>query len=435
MPRIALLMTGSEIMAGDIVDSNAPYIAQALQTLGLHVDEKVSVGDKISSLSQSITRLANDNQLLFINGGLGPTEDDLTCAALSRVTGHPLAEHSEGKKHIEQWCQQRHVTFTQQQLKQAMLPTDATIFVDSPGSACGFYCTIKGCLVIATPGVPSELKSILQQSILPLLASRFKIKQSRQWQHFQLFGLGESRIENIIHQYSPNLQDYYEVGFRAQMSQVELKLRRLPQSPEENQEALQVLEKEAQKVKRLALDALSEYIFTQGSGSLAQELSFILKKNQLRLGLAESCTGGLIAKEITALAGASSFFQGGIVAYSNDIKSSLLAVSDSTLETQGAVSEACAREMLLGCLAHCHCDVGISVTGVAGPSGGSAEKPAGTVFIAYGSKSTQHCLALCIPFERNAFQSLVCSIALDSLRRFIAGLPINQGLAHRFAKS
>ncbi|MCK5880497.1 MAG: CinA family nicotinamide mononucleotide deamidase-related protein [Sinobacterium sp.] len=432
MTRIALLMTGSEIMAGDIIDTNAPFIAQQLTSIGFRINEKVSVGDDINSLNTSISRLTQENQVLIINGGLGPTSDDLTALVLSQVSGYPLEENAQARQHIEQWCIERQFEINPSQLKQCLLPSTASIFNDSPGSACGFSLQVGQCLVIATPGVPSELKAITSNAITPLLTQCFQLEQQAPWQRFQLFGIGETSIQALIDSHAPKLSQYFEVGYRAQLTQVELKLRRLPSEPSLSNDAMAQQDADAASAKASCLDAIDHFIFGEGSCNLATALSEALNDKSQTLGLAESCTGGLIAQQITALEGASQYFNGGIVSYSNEVKRSILGVKASTLEQYGAVSEKTALEMLDGCLKQCACDVALSITGIAGPGGGSAEKPVGTVYIAYGSRQQQHCLALCVPFERSSFQALCCAIALDSLRRFVLQLPLNKGFTERY---
>lgn len=432
MPRISLLMTGSEIMAGDIIDTNAPFLAQQLTSIGFHVDEKVSVGDSVKSLTANISRLCAANQVLIINGGLGPTSDDLTAEVLSHVAQCPLEEHQEAKQHIEQWCKVRKFELNKSQLKQCLLPSTANIFKESPGSACGFYLNIGQCLVIATPGVPSELKKITTQAILPLLQQHFALGTQSPWMRYQLFGIGETSIQSLIDQHASQLNTFYDIGYRAQLTQVELKLKRLPSPASQSKDATTEQNSLAEEEKAKCLSAVSHFIFDEGESTLAVALSKALTDKKLSLGLAESCTGGLISKEITALAGASSYFNGAVVSYSNDVKQGVLGVKASTLKQHGAVSEATAREMLQGCFSQLNCSVAISVTGIAGPAGGTNERPVGTVYIAYGSKESQHCIGLCVPFERSAFQNLVCTIALDSLRRFILELPVNQGFTERY---
>ncbi len=432
MTKIALLMTGSELMAGDILDTNAPFLAQQLKAVGFHIHEKVSVGDSLEQLQTSISRLSAANNVLIINGGLGPTSDDLTAEVLAHSAKQPLITHAKALHHLNQWCSARQFEMSDSQLKQCQLPQTATIFEGSPGSACGFYLTVGTCLVIATPGVPSELKAITTQSILPLLQQRFNTHEFQPWQRFQVFGIGETSIQALIDEQAPTLSQYYEIGYRAQLTQVELKLKRLQTPHTLTDDEYKAQQEKANAQKQRCLNAVSPYIFAEGESSLAVALSKVLKNQSLSLGVAESCTGGLMAKEITSLAGASQCFNGGIVSYSNAVKTSVLGVSQETLNTYGAVSEHTAREMLQGCFTTLACDVAISVTGIAGPSGGSSDKPVGSVYIAYGSRQEQHCLSLCIPFERSAFQQLVCSIGFDCLRRFMLKLPNNTGFTERY---
>ena len=223
--KTALMMTGSELMSGDIIDSNSNYLSQQLMRLGVSVSEKVTVGDDHDALCAQIIRLYQNNDLLIINGGLGPTQDDISSKAIASATQQDIITHPAAKQHILDWCQSKGYVANQANLKQAQLPAHASIFSKAPGSAAAFYLFHQQCLVIATPGVPSELKHITEKNILPFLNRHFCIEAQASLQRYSLFGIGESRLQEMINSNFKGIDECLEIGFRACWPQLELKFR------------------------------------------------------------------------------------------------------------------------------------------------------------------------------------------------------------------
>lgn len=407
-------MTGSELMSGDVVDTNSAFIAQNLADIGLSIYERCVVGDDPEMLQQAITRLSNEYDALIINGGLGPTEDDLTAQVLAQCSEHPLQLHKDAEQHVMQWCLQRGFDANTSNLKQALLPQNACIFADAPGSAPAFYIHHNQCLIIATPGVPSEIKNILETSLLPFLQQQFPVENAASWIRYTLIGIGESSLQELINKEFSHLSDYFNIGFRAGFPSLEFKLYPLPV-------AAKLLAKQ-ESIKLQMINKLKPYILGEGNISIAQALVKLLQQRNKTISCAESCTGGLIASEITKIPGSSAVFPGSVVSYSNAMKQKFLGVNARTLEAKGAVSKDCALEMLDGILNSCQSDYGIAVTGIAGPDGGCEEKPVGTVWIAWGTKKQKQAICLHIGFERELFQTLVMAIALDLIRRQLLGL-------------
>lgn len=407
-PKLALLMTGDELIQGNIVDTNGSFLGDFFTQLGLEVEEKVTLGDNTRALVKQLLRLSKAYDIILMNGGLGPTEDDLTAIALAQAKDEPIQRHAEAEQHVMQWCKKRQLSISAANLKQADLPASATIFSNAPGSACAFYLYIGNCLIIATPGVPSELKSIVKNTISPFLQNLFQLNNFQLWQRYQLFGIGESSLQEIINQHFHAAHEDYLLGFRANFPYLELKLKAKHQHAK------------AELIDKL-LAQLQDKQLGENHFSLASSLVQTLTKKGQTLASAESCTGGLIASEITKIAGSSLVFPGSIVSYSNSAKHELLQVSEASLQQHGAVSSTVVEQMFLHCLKAFHSDYAIAVSGIAGPTGGSAEKPTGTVFIAFGSRHQYAIARLCIPLPREDFQQLVCAIALDLLRRQILG--------------
>jgi nicotinamide-nucleotide amidase len=409
--KVQLLLTGNEIMSGDTVDSNSAMIAQRLATLGIGVYRKVTVGDDAPLLRTELAAMVANADLVIVNGGLGPTIDDLTAEILAAVAGVPLEEHPQAVAHVHEWCKKRNLKANASNLKQALLPAGAAI-VDNPvGSAVGFEMTLGECRVICTPGVPGELSRMLD-GIVADLATRPQHAPGRNILRLQTFGIGESTVQQLINDRLTDWPPEVELGFRAGTPQVEIKL--------------SIASAAASAAQRRCRERLNEligdHIIGEGDITLAQKVLQLLRERGATLTTAESCTGGLIASLLTRVPGSSEGFHAGFVTYSNDIKQSVLGVREDTLQRHGAVSEAVVREMAQGAMQRSGADYAIAVSGIAGPDGGSAEKPVGTVWLAWGSKDNLRTRGLCWPVERSLFQTMVSAGALDMIRRALQGI-------------
>ena len=409
--KVQLLLTGNEIMSGDTVDSNSAMIAQRLGELAIGVHRKVTVGDDVPLLQAELSAMINDAELVIVNGGLGPTIDDLTAEILAAVAGVPLEEHPQAVAHLQQWCAKRNLQLNAANLKQAMLPAGASI-VDNPvGSAVGFEMTVGSCRVICTPGVPGELRAMLD-GIVADLAARLQRPTERSILRLQTFGLGESTAQQIITDEIPDWPAEVQLGFRAGAPQMEIKL-----------SINSAAAADAQRHCRDQLQRLfGDHIIGEGDLTLAQRVLQLLRERNATLTTAESCTGGLIASQLTRVPGSSEGFHAGFVTYSNAIKQSVLGVREDTLAQHGAVSEEVVREMALGALDRASADYAIAVSGIAGPDGGSPEKPVGTVWIAWGDRNHIRTRGLCWPVERTLFQTMIAAAGLDMIRRILSGI-------------
>jgi len=410
--RIQLLLTGNELMSGDTVDSNSAGIAQQLSRRGLAVYRKVTVGDDAGLLLEQMEAMSRDAEVLIVNGGLGPTVDDLTAAVLARLLGRPLAEHPEALAHLQRWCERRNYPLDQANRKQALLPEGVAIIANASGSAVGFKARRGDCLIYCTPGVPSELFTMLEREILPDLLASFPTIEPVSVTRLRLFGLGESRLQQRINDRFPDWPPALELGFRAGLPLLELKLTsRARADAALHQHWRDVLERD-----------LADYIIGYDDDTLPAAVVRELGRRGARLCTAESCTGGLIAAQLTAVAGASQVFEAGYVAYANHVKTSALGVAAATLEQCGAVSEAVVREMACGALERSRADLAIAVSGIAGPDGGSPERPVGTVWIAWGRRDRLQAREFYLPGGRHLFQSLAAGLALDLIRRELLGI-------------
>lgn len=410
-PVVQLLLTGNEIMSGDTVDSNSALIARRLGELSIGVHRKVTLGDDPALLCAELEAMVATADLVIVNGGLGPTVDDLTAEVLATVAAVPLCEHPDAVTHLEGWCAQRNLTLNAANRKQALLPEGAAI-VDNPiGSAVGFELTLGRCRVICTPGVPSELAAMLD-IIVDDLRRRQEQPAQRNILRLQTFGLGESTAQQIISDAAPDWPAEVELGFRAGAPQMEIKL------SVDSTEALAA----QQRCRQLLEDLFGDHIIGEGDCQLAERVLELLRDSGKTLTTAESCTGGLIASMLTRVPGSSAGFHAGFVTYANNIKTRVLGVGADTLEQHGAVSEAVVREMAAGALARSEADYAIAVSGVAGPDGGSDDKPVGTVWLAWGDSQLMHTRCLYWPVERTLFQTMIAAAGLDMIRRTLLGI-------------
>jgi len=409
-PNVQLLLTGNELMTGDIVDSNSAMIAQQLKELGLEISRKVTIADDLELLAYEIIRLAEHADILIINGGLGPTIDDLTAQALAKAIDVELAEHPEALEHLTIWCKKRGAKLNTPNLKQAILPKSCNIIPNSQGSAVGFKVNHLNCDIYCTPGVPRELRVMLTEEIAPDIAKNLPNELISDVTRLQVFGLGESTLQKMVDEELPNWPKNIELGFRAGMPLLEVKLTTTSQEGHNQKHFWQ------EKLMKVLGDHLIAQINNEPL-SLATHVLSKLSDDNLRITTAESCTGGLIASMITQVAGASEFFEAGFVTYSNTMKTKLLGVSEQLLSKYGAVSQEVVIAMAHGALENSSADLAIAVTGIAGPDGGCDEKPVGTVWLAWGSKENLKSICLLMPLPRHYFQKYVASIGLDLIRR------------------
>lgn len=409
--KVQLLLTGNEIMSGDTVDSNSAMIAQRLTELGVGIYRKVTVGDDVPLLCAELSAMLASTDLVIVNGGLGPTIDDLTAQVLADVAAVPLEEHPEALAHLEHWCARRNLTLNAANRKQAMLPAGCDIVANPIGSAVGFAMTLGDCHVVCTPGVPGELAAMLD-SILEDTRNRLVTPVQRDILRLQTFGLGESTAQQMISDAIGEWPEEVELGFRAGAPQMEIKL--------------SLNQVDHLPLRQQCLDRLNalfgDHIIGEGNIRLAERVVQLLADQGASVTTAESCTGGLIASMLTSVSGSSQVFHAGFVTYSNDIKQSMLGVSGSTLNEHGAVSEAVVLEMARGALARSGANYALAVSGIAGPEGGSAEKPVGTVWLAWGDSQHLQTRCLCWPVERTLFQTMIAAASLDMLRRRLLGI-------------
>jgi len=338
--KIQLLLTGNELMSGHTIDSNSAMIAEFLSGKGYSIHRKVTVGDEPLELLADMKRLCESGDILIMNGGLGPTLDDLTAQLLSDLTGKPLVENPIARRHLEDWCERRKSPLNNSNLKQAILPEGVEIIPNPTGSAVGFTMVYEDCLIICTPGVPNELRTMMEQTIVDTICKRHPNDQQIDTIRLQTFGLGESTLQEMVNHDYGEWPEQVELSFRAGIPLLEVKLIIHDLSHKVIQ----------QRCYQRLHELIGDFIIGVESTTLAESVVKLLQNRQTTITTAESCTGGLIASAITEIAGASAVFEAGFVTYSNRMKQQLVGVSELTLKMYGAVSEEVVIAMTKGAL-------------------------------------------------------------------------------------
>jgi nicotinamide-nucleotide amidase len=371
---VAILCIGTELVRGEIVNTNASWLGEELTRLGFEVREHAVIADDIDEITTTLTRLARSSKLIIVTGGLGPTTDDITSLSVARLLGVPLERDPGSLEAIRARLAKSGRSLNESNKKQADFPRGASVLPNLEGTAPGFAVDIDAARAFFLPGVPGEMKPMLLRTVLPQIQSvqRGGMAQLR----LHTFGLPEATVNELL----AGVEERHGVilGYRAHFPEIEIKvLAKRDAQPE----ADRIAEIASAEVRQ----RLGKSIFAEGDVTVAESVGNLLRARRMTLGLAESCTGGRIAGLVTDRA-ASDYFVGGIVCYDNRIKRELLGVDAQTLERHGAVSPEVAEQMAVGARRVLGVDFALSVTGIAGPSGGSAEKPVGLVYFAVASK-------------------------------------------------
>jgi nicotinamide-nucleotide amidase len=370
MDKAVILSTGEELITGKVVDTNSSYIADKLFFLGVEVVAILKVGDNRERLLWAIDHAAELGDLIIGTGGLGPTVDDLTTETVARYIGRPLELHEDVATALKRRFEDRGRPWTENNLKQAQFPEGAKVIPNPRGTAPGFRIAIgEHKWLIWLSGVPREMVEMMLQSVVPWISQTLKTDEVAA-ATFKIYGLTESKLDDILK--PVHLPNGVQLSFRAHYP--DLSLRLIYRGGKEDSEQFQGLKARIGKL-------IQPYVFGEGDETLEEIVGRLLLKNGWTLALAESCTGGYISHRITRVPGSSDYFKSSAVTYSNEAKMAFLGVKKSTLNRFGPVSRETAIEMAQGIRKKTGANVGMSVTGIAGPDGGSPEIPVGTVWI------------------------------------------------------
>lgn len=417
-----LLTVGTELVLGLTVDTNAADLGRALAAAGVRVVRRTSVADEPDAIRDAVRAALARAGLLVVSGGLGPTKDDLTKKAVAEALGRPLRHDPAILAALEELYRRRGITkMPEANRSQADVPEGAAVLPNRWGTAPGLWLEDEGGrLIVLLPGVPSELRGLLENEVLPRLVARLEgagspgaaeVVRSRL---LRTTGIAESALADLIGDPGRLLPRGVTLAFLPSTDGTDLRLTawRLPAAA-----ADAALESSAQALR----PKVGAHCYGEGDADLAAVVLELLEGQEGHLAVAESCTGGLIGARLTAVPGSSRVFRGGVVAYDDDVKLHVLGVGAETLATHGAVSEAVAREMAAGAARVLETDAAVAVTGIAGPSGATPEKPVGTVWIAVLWRGQVRAFTHVLPGRRDAVRRRAAQWALDYLRRLVAG--------------
>jgi nicotinamide-nucleotide amidase len=377
MATAAVLSIGTELTRGELVNSNATWLADALTNAGFAVIELTSVPDHAAHIGSLLGRIGREYDVAVCTGGLGPTTDDITTACVARVLGVELERDEASLSAIRARFERFGRTMAASNEKQADFPRGAAVLPNPKGTAPGFSVQIGRALAFFLPGVPREMTAMFETSVAPAIAGL--VSDAQRQIILRTHGMSESQVNDRLA--GIEAEHGVTLGYRATFPVIEVKV-----------QARDLDAESAERRARTAADVVRErlgprIVFGEGNAAFAEALGNALSERGLRLGCAESCTGGLLGEMLTERGGASGFFAGSIVAYENRMKTQLLGVPGELLESEGAVSRSVARAMAEGALRRLGVDLALSITGIAGPSGGTAEKPVGLVHYAAATEA------------------------------------------------
>lgn len=406
-----LITIGDEILIGQIIDTNSAWMGQQLNLNGMQVAGITTAPDEEQGIRAALQEGLSKADAVLITGGLGPTKDDVTKKVLAGFTGGRLLFHEETYRSITRFFEQLGRKPTEAHRLQAYMPDNAQLLRNRMGTAPGMWFEHGGKVLVSMPGVPYEMKSLMKEEVLPRLKAQFPLRAIA---HRTLLtsGTGESRIAERIADLEDALPPHIKLAYLPNLGQVRLRL-----SGEGAD--LASLEQEVDSWAKRFRERLADIVFGEGSDRLQAAVGRLLQERGLFLATAESCTGGYVGHLITSVPGSSAYYTGGAVVYSNELKQKLLGVSPQTLSQHGAVSEEVVREMVAGTIEHIGGQVAIAISGIAGPGGGTPDKPVGTIWLAVGNRQVTEALLLRAGKDREKNIQYTGAHALHLLRQFL----------------
>lgn len=403
--RIEVLAIGDELLDGRVADTNTVRLAQALSDVGLHLHQRGTVTDDMDDIIREAKAVAaRGTQLCVVSGGLGPTTDDLTAEAFARLAGVPLVRDAEQEAHIRRLLQRRNRDITPNQLKQADRPQGAEVIANPVGSAPGFALVYGGCRFVSVPGVPREFDTLVANAVVAPLRGQHPPVLRR---GLYCFGIAEGDADRRLSEVAGRWPKV-RLQYRVKMPEVHVTMHAPPEAVADLDAAY-----------AFAQEQLGHHVFAKQEQPFAAVVLEQLKAAGATLALAESCTGGLVADMLTDIPGSSEALLLGVVAYSNTAKVQQLGVQQATLDAHGAVSEATVREMASGVRNLAQATYGLAVSGIAGPGGGTADKPVGTVWLAVAGPQGVRTHLQNLVFDRRNNKLVSAYSVLDALRRML----------------
>lgn len=408
---VHIITIGDEILIGQIVDTNSAWMGQQLNLIGAAVTGITTVGDGAEEIRGALDRATRLADVVLITGGLGPTKDDITKKVIAEFFETELVFHEPTYERLERFFRKLGREPTAAHRLQCLLPANAEVLVNKMGTAPGMWFEYNGSVIVSMPGVPYEMQYLMTNEVMPRLQEKFPV-QAIFHHTWMTAGEGESRIAERLEAIEDNLPAHIKLAYLPNLGYVRVRL----SGTAMDADALQVeVMAQAGRIR----EALGELIYGANDESLEENLGNLLRKKGLSLSTAESCTGGYVAHLVTSVPGSSDYFKGSVVAYANDVKQALLGVQADTLKQYGAVSEQTVREMVSGTIHLLKTDLAVSISGIAGPGGGSPEKPVGTIWMAVGNSEIIEVFKLQAGKDRSKNIQYAGNIALNLVRKFV----------------
>lgn len=415
MIKATIITIGDEILIGQIVDTNSASISKHLNAAGITVEEKLSIGDEANQIEQTLQRVLLSSQVVIITGGLGPTKDDITKHTLARIFNSSMHEDKRVCEHVRTLLERRGISFNDLNRGQAMVPDCCTVLFNAYGTAPGMWFeTESGAVVISLPGVPFEMEHLMEDEVMPRLKAHFSL-HANVHRTMITAGLPESMLAERIEEWEDALPQWMKLAYLPAPNIVRLRLSAYDR--EDGLAAREAINAEFDKLHNI----IPGHIVGFEGATMQSLVHEVMRERGLTLATAESCTGGTIASLFTAMAGASAYFLGGVVAYANEVKRDVLGVNYDDIMTHGAVSETVARQMAEGVRRTTGADYAIATTGIAGPTGGSEAKPVGTVWMAVATPTHTVAVMRNSGLDRGQIISRASAYAIELLYKELKG--------------
>ena len=412
MINASIITIGDELLIGQVIDTNSAWIAQELNKIGYKVERRIAVGDNKKDILIALNQESESSDLIIITGGLGPTADDITKPLLCEYFNGNLIVHQETLKHITTLFEVHFKRpLTERNIKQAEVPDNCQVLFNIRGTAPGMWFKKNGKIFISLPGVPFEMKGLMADIVLPKLQDVYNLPPI---EHRTLvtFGIGESALADLIQDFETALPTNLKLAYLPNHGIVRLRLTIQHQTKVSDQSNID-------SYFQMLKTEVKDYIIAEEDMTMEKIVGNLMINNNKSLAVAESCTGGYMSHLITSIPGSSDWFKGGTIAYSNDIKISALGVNPEKIISHGAVSEEVVVEMVKGLLQSTSADYGIAASGIMGPSGGTTEKPLGTVWVAVGDKNKIQAQKFHFRFDRAKNIQVTAMNAFNLLRMML----------------
>ena len=421
--KAEIITIGDEILIGQIVDTNSAWISQRLNETGITVSSKISIADDRTQIIDTIDTALRGNDLVVVTGGLGPTKDDITKKTLADYFGSKLVRHEPTFEFIRTLMTKRGIAFNELNQAQALVPECCTVLMNHNGTAPGMWFERNGKILVSLPGVPFEMMPLINDEVLPRIREHFSLR-SVVHKTAITFGLAESALALKIAPWEDSLPAFLKLAYLPNPSQIRL---RLSAYDTDQKMAQEEIDRQFARLEAL----IPAYVIGYGDDTVASITAELLHRRGATLAVAESCTGGALSSAFTSMPGASEYFLGSVVSYSNSVKEQVLGVHADDLKYYGAVSQQVAEQMAAGVRRITGADYAISTTGIAGPSGGSPEKPVGTVWIGIASAKGVFARKMVFGHLRRQNIERATANAINLLRLVLTDrieTPVQQGL-------